>query len=78
MLFPLVSYGVVLWLLRTFSSEEIHQAREGIGFRFTLRRILGEKTKARFVNVSSAIRIAAVIGPGPGRRRLDRIISKVE
>ena len=27
-----VAYGIVLWLLRTFSSEEIHQAREGIGF----------------------------------------------
>jgi hypothetical protein len=28
----IVTYGVVLWLLRTFSSEEIDQAREGIGF----------------------------------------------
>ena len=26
------TYGVVLFLLRTFSSEEIHHAREGIGF----------------------------------------------
>lgn len=28
----LISYGLVLLALRTFSSEEIHQAREGIGF----------------------------------------------
>jgi hypothetical protein len=27
-----VAYGIVLWFLRTFSSEEIDQAREGIGF----------------------------------------------
>jgi len=28
----LISYGTVLFALRTFSSEEIHQAREGIAF----------------------------------------------
>jgi O-antigen/teichoic acid export membrane protein len=31
-LLSLVSYGAVLFALRTFSSEEIHQAREGISF----------------------------------------------
>jgi O-antigen/teichoic acid export membrane protein len=30
--FSLVSYGLVLFALRTFSDEEIHQAREGIAF----------------------------------------------
>jgi hypothetical protein len=28
----LISYGLVLLVLRTFSSEEIHQAREGFAF----------------------------------------------
>jgi len=28
----LISYGLILLVLRTFSTEEIHQAREGIAF----------------------------------------------
>jgi hypothetical protein len=31
-LLAVIVYGAVLWVLRTFSSEELHQAREGIAF----------------------------------------------
>ena len=39
-----LSYGAVLFALRTFSSEEFSQAREGIAFCLALCCILGQET----------------------------------